>query len=471
MLTDSLADAFALFPGDIVSIVGAGGKTSLLIGLARELTTRGWKVLVTTTTRLAADQLDFFPARIEGDEHLDALAAALDAHGCAIVYSQIRDGKALGIPPDRVQTLQASLAPDIVLVEADGARGQPLKFFRWNEPVLASGTTRIILCMDYAGVGQSYETGMYNAEEWLRLTPSTMVALDDPVPEADFIRLLHFSIMHLVKQHGNRLQPAPISLFINHVPQDLQQTRDLSDYDIFADREEHDTLKNNRVDRLVGGHIQYRTATWQVSWVQRQVAVIVLAAGMSRRMGVTKVLLPWENNKTILDRILTVAVEGMSPGSFGYVVTGHDASAVIDIAASYRFRTVHNPDYAAGDMLSSLKAGLRALPRGVCAALIMLGDQPLIDEQIVRDIVDAYQAGKGWIIAPSYQMRRGHPILIDRAYWDEILALPPDGAPRDVINRHADAIHYIIVEDDSILFDVDTPEQYREARRRAGLDP
>ncbi|MGQ9907445.1 MAG: selenium cofactor biosynthesis protein YqeC [Candidatus Flexifilum sp.] len=471
MLTDSLADAFELVPGDIVSIVGAGGKTSLLVGLARELTARGWKVLVTTTTRLAADQLDLFPARVEGADDRDALAAALDAHGCVIVYSEIRGGKALGIPPDRVPALQASLDLDIVLVEADGARGLPLKFFRRDEPVLASGTTRIILCMDHAGVGESYATGMYNAEAWLSLSPLNTLTLDDPVSEAEFIRLLYFSAVRLVEQHRDAPHPAPISLFVNHAPQDFLQPPDPSDRAARIDWGVHDPFKVNRVDRIVGGHVQYRTETWRIGWVWRQVMPVVLAAGLSRRMGTTKVLLPWEDGKTILDRVLTVAVRSLFPGGCGYVVTGHNASPVIDIAASYAFRTVHNPDYEAGDMLSSLKTGLRALPRGVCAALIMLGDQPLIDEQTVRDIVDAYQTGKGWIIAPSYQMRRGHPILIDRTYWDEILALPPDGAPRDVINRHADAIHYVLVADDSILFDVDTPEQYREARRRAGLDP
>ncbi len=67
-------------------------------------------------------------------------------------------------------------------------------------------------------------------------------------------------------------------------------------------------------------------------------------------------------------------------------------------------------------------------------------------------------------------MRRGHPILIDRRYWNEILDLPADGAPRDVIERHKDRIAYVNVDTDSVLRDVDTPDDYQAARRLAGLD-
>ena len=81
----------------------------------------------------------------------------------------------------------------------------------------------------------------------------------------------------------------------------------------------------------------------------------------------------------------------------------------------------------------------------------------------------AYAEGKGEIVAPSYQMRRGHPILIDRRYWAEILALPDGGAPRDVINRYPDRAAFVNVDSDSVLRDVDTPEDYRDERGRAGL--
>lgn len=458
MLTDSLADAFELLPGDVVSIVGAGGKTSLLIGLAHELAARGWRVLATTTTRLAADQLGFFPAAVEFDAGMTAIANALDRHTCAIVYRDLVGGKARGIAPDQVEALRVALHPDIILVEADGARGLPLKFSRSHEPVIATGTTRIILSMDYSGVGHPYATHVYNADEMLA-TFSAMDYLGDIVDQVGFASLVYIECFHA--EQAYQADPPPlISVFVNR----YDTSRSWST--LFLNL---NPLTQPQVDRCVWGRVQYRTGEWHVDHVQRRVVPIVLAAGLSSRMGTMKVLLPWREGETILDSVLK-EVRRVEHSEV-LVITGHEADAVDAIAKQHHVRTIHNPDYAVGDMLSSLKVGLYAMPAGVRAALIVLGDQPLLKWQTVHAVIAAYQEGKGRIIAPSYRMRRGHPILIDRIYWDEILALPPHGAPRDVINRHADAIHYVVVEDDSILIDVDTPEQYRAARRRAGLDP
>jgi molybdenum cofactor cytidylyltransferase len=120
-------------------------------------------------------------------------------------------------------------------------------------------------------------------------------------------------------------------------------------------------------------------------------------------------------------------------------------------------------------MLSSLKAGLAAMPTHVAGALIVLGDQPRIQARVVSQVLTAYAEGVGDIVAPSYNMQRGHPILIDRRYWPEIMALPEDGSLREILNRYQDRIGYVNVDTDSILGDVDTPDEYREERRRAGL--
>jgi molybdenum cofactor cytidylyltransferase len=197
------------------------------------------------------------------------------------------------------------------------------------------------------------------------------------------------------------------------------------------------------------------------------VGAVVLAAGLARRMGQPKVLLPWTDSKTILDHIL--AQLGAAGVESVVVVTGHQADAVQVIAAQHRAATAHNPDYAAGEMLSSLKVGLRAQPESITGALVVLGDQPSIQAAVVKQVIDCFSQGKGDIVAPSYNMRRGHPILIGRAYWDEVLALPANAAARDVINRHANRIAYVNVDTDSVLHDIDTPQDYEDERRRAGL--
>jgi molybdenum cofactor cytidylyltransferase len=188
---------------------------------------------------------------------------------------------------------------------------------------------------------------------------------------------------------------------------------------------------------------------------------------MSRRMGQSKMLLPWTKRKTIIEHIIEQLI--LSRVDHITVVTGYRSDEVGALAEKLGVEVVHNPLYETGEMLSSLKVGLRALSPQAAAALVVLGDQPRLQPRVIGQVLMAYAEGKGEIVAPSYQMRRGHPILIARRYWPELLALPDGGAPRDVINAHPQCIAHVEVDTDSILGDVDTPQDYNQERWRAGL--
>ncbi len=77
---------------------------------------------------------------------------------------------------------------------------------------------------------------------------------------------------------------------------------------------------------------------------------------------------------------------------------------------------VENEDYAVGEMISSLQAGLGALPETTAGALVVLGVQPTLDGRVIRDVLAAYAEGRGAIVAPVYRGERGHPVLFDRAF-------------------------------------------------------
>ena len=162
-------------------------------------------------------------------------------------------------------------------------------------------------------------------------------------------------------------------------------------------------------------------------------------------MGQPKVLLPWSRNKTIIEHIIEQLV--LARVGEITVVTGNQAEAVKLLATKAGAKVAHNRHFATGEMLSSLKAGLKAMPAHVSAALVVLGDQPRIQPKVITQVLAAYAEGAGDIVAPSYQMRRGHPILIDRRYWSEILDLPDGGAPRDVIERHQEHVAHVTVAD------------------------
>ncbi len=221
-------------------------------------------------------------------------------------------------------------------------------------------------------------------------------------------------------------------------------------------------LKQSRISGVALGSV--RSAD-PISEVQRPIGAIVLAGGMSRRMGEPKVLLPWTHGKTIIEHIIDQLI--LARIDHITVVTGNRADQVAALALARGAEVVFNPRYEVGEMLSSLKVGLLHQASEIAAALVVLGDQPRIQPKIVGQVMMAYAEGKGDLVVPSYQMRRGHPILIDRRYWNELIALPDEGNPRDVINTHA--VTYVNVDNDSILRDVDTPQDYRQERQRAGL--
>lgn len=190
------------------------------------------------------------------------------------------------------------------------------------------------------------------------------------------------------------------------------------------------------------------------------ISAIILAAGQSRRMGQPKMLLPW-GELTVIEQVITTFLNAGIEHIV--VVTGGAREQVDKAIEAYPIHNVHNRDYAKGEMLSSLQLGLKELPDVMQAALIGLGDQPQVQESTVKLVCAAYRKRRPGLVVPSFQMRRGHPWLVAKQLWQEILALSPRESPRDFLNRHAAEIHYVDVETPSILTDLDTPEDYQKA--------
>jgi molybdenum cofactor cytidylyltransferase len=192
------------------------------------------------------------------------------------------------------------------------------------------------------------------------------------------------------------------------------------------------------------------------------IGAVILAAGRSRRMGRNKMLLPYSVS-TVLETIVTEAAACPAVADV-VVVTGHESDRIVALLASYPVRCVFNPAFDRAEMLVSLQTGLRALSVDTQAALVVPGDHPRLRRDVIQRVIDAYRPGD--LVIPSYQMKRGHPILIDRVWWDELLALPEPATLRDFIRAHEDYIRYILVDTDSVLKDMDTPEEYDDLLKR-----
>jgi molybdenum cofactor cytidylyltransferase len=176
-----------------------------------------------------------------------------------------------------------------------------------------------------------------------------------------------------------------------------------------------------------------------------------------------KPLLPWQGHTVIEEIVTTLEAAGVAPI---VVVTGFGREALEETLAGHDVRCVVNPAYGNGQMLGSVQAGLQALPATSRGALLALADQPQMEIETVRLVLQVFRASDCQaLVVPSYRMRRGHPVALPRRLWPEVLALPEGDSLRTVIRRHAGTIQYVTVDTPSVLADLDTPAQYKAARQ------
>ncbi len=184
---------------------------------------------------------------------------------------------------------------------------------------------------------------------------------------------------------------------------------------------------------------------------------IILAAGLSKRMGVVKSLLPW-GESFLLDRVIVNAYQSELAGLI--VVLGHEAETISKKVDFKDSKVIINPDYSTGQS-SSLRVGLDGVPADVDGALFLLGDQPFVGSKIINSLIRAFQKQSSSLIIPTCQGKRGNPVLAHRRVFKMIQGITGDTGPRVLFNSLKEQIQEVEVFDPAIHLDVDTIEDYR----------
>lgn len=192
---------------------------------------------------------------------------------------------------------------------------------------------------------------------------------------------------------------------------------------------------------------------------------IILAAGESKRMGKPKLLLPF-GEKTIIETVVNNAIQ--SKADEVLVVLGSNAEKMAEKIRDFPVKISVNPNFCQG-MLSSIQWGFKSLPEDTRAALVMLGDQPLIPSSVIDRVIDAYNQTEKSIVLPVYNKRRGHPILVDMKHGGEVKGLNPETGLRALVHNHTEDILEVEVDTPGILRDIDTVEDYSKEIKRKGL--
>ena len=142
------------------------------------------------------------------------------------------------------------------------------------------------------------------------------------------------------------------------------------------------------------------------------------------------------------------------------VVTGAARAEVESALAGVPVRFAFNPDFETSEMARSLQVGLRALPPNCSAAVVALADQPALEPEVLRALLQRWRETLAPVVLPVRRGQRGNPVVFDNAFWPDLLALPASANPRDAL-RVAKPIETVETDRASIHHDIDTPEEYR----------
>ena len=407
----------------VVSVTGAGGKTSLIWRLAEELREIGKRVIVTTTTHMAwEDGRDWVEAQTENGrlagETLEQIGGLLARNRC--VFTGRRAGeKIAGVLPedgDCQWVEQLSALADVVLVEADGSRRHPVKIPAPWEPVIPPCTTLVAAVAGLSCLGQSPQACCHRAELW-RQAPESIKATDLAALAAD--------------GGGMRKGVLPgmdYVVIFNQADGEAQVQAGLTAAAMLA---------QNGTEAAV-------VRLWD------RVGAILLAAGRSSRFGENKLLYPVEQTP-MAERAMELLTR--LPVWKRVAVTGYEEVAAM--AAQRGILPVINSHPEEG-ISRSLQMGMRALPKAD-GWLFLVADQPWLRAESVSRLIWRWQQSPRNLAALCSGGQIGNPVIFSSAYASRLLSLSGDKGGKKILRNHLEDT--VLVETEACqLRDLDVRE-------------
>jgi molybdenum cofactor cytidylyltransferase len=430
-----LARALRFSGASTIAAVGAGGKTTALFQLARQLP---GPVLVTTTTHLGLDQVrlaDTHRVAVDIDDLADLEA---NQSGVSLISGVQEGGRVTGIPLPVATWLhafcQAHALP--LLIECDGARLHPLKAPAAHEPVIPDFVDLVLVV-----------TGMS--------------ALGKPLDETTIHRSEIFSLLSGCKVGEIITQQAIASVLaharggLKEIPARARRVALLNQADTLeqvAQAQEIARELHQAYDAIIIASLKQPV----IHGVHEPVGAVVLAAGASSRLGQPKQLLDYHGKPFVRQITETALAAGLSPV---VVVTGAHAEAVSDAVAGLPVSLCHNPAWSQGQS-TSIRAGLQALPPSIGAAFFLLSDQPQVSVPVLQALRKRHRLDLSPVIAPCIRGRRANPVLFDRSTFPDLMKLKGDIGGRAIFETYPPVC--LPWQDETLLMDVDTPQDYQE---------
>jgi len=463
-----LSTALRLKTSPRVAFVGAGGKTSGMFILARELLespSAPNSVMVSTTTHLGLFQAANADCHIVIKDGHD-LASLRDnfPNGLVMVTGEPAKSEKFritGIPPEEMLAL-ADIHHFPLLIEADGARMLPLKAPADYEPVIPSFVDTVVVLAGLSGIGKPLSNEWVHRPE--KFAELSGLALGEKItPRALQDVLLHpLGGMKNIPSHSHRV------VFLNQAEGDeLQSTAYkmtpalLEKYhavvigSIFQPTEVGINNKGEGDLCSTSIHESYLDKKKDIFSVHESIAGVVLAGGEAHRFGQPKQLLVWQGQPLVRRAAVTALEAGLSPV---IVVTGAVDEPIREALHGLNVQIVHNPNWKEGQS-TSVKAGISVLPDHIGGVVFLLADQPRVTSNLIGALIEKHAWSLSPLVAPQVGGQRSTPVLFDREVFPELKKLSGDQGGRALFPRYE--VAWIPWQDVGLTLDIDTPEDFR----------
>lgn len=437
-MNPTLAQALRAISSSCIAFVGAGGKTTAMFQLAKQLSA---PVIVTATSHLGTWQTE------RADQHIivEDLASLLeklnrDLKGTILVTGAIDGDRTQPVNDESLQWLyQFSRSHSIpLLIEADGSRQKPIKAWAEHEPPISFFVDHIVqvVGLDSLGKTLSDET-VHRPDLFSKLSG---VNIGETITPNSLIRVLTH------KDGGQK-----------NIPLDARKTLLINQ----TDTPELQATAQGMAPALLSSFHAIVVASLEqekIFAVYEPTAGIILAAGESSRYGQAKQLLDWHGQPFVRVVAKTAMEAGLSPV---VVITGSNAEQVEAAVEGLDVKIIRNSKWQSGQG-SSIRQGVEsvnAVSPVPGSAVFLLADQPQVTASIIRALTERHAQGLFPILAPMVIDQRANPVLFDRVTFQDLMSLEGDVGGRAIFHKHR--VEYLPWHDDRLLLDVDTPEQYQ----------
>ncbi|MBK8784029.1 MAG: putative selenium-dependent hydroxylase accessory protein YqeC [Anaerolineales bacterium] len=417
-----------------ISLVGAGGKTTALFQLARQLSAKS-SVTVTATSHLGAWQITLADQHIIA-KNVDDLKS-IPEQGVTLITGEIENNRTKPVDSAVLHWLHEKHNERAIplLIEADGSRQKSIKAPAEHEPPIPKFSDVVIAVAGLSTIGKPLtEEHVHRPEIFSHL--SGLPIGETITPQAIISVLTH-------PQGG-----------LKNIPPSARHIVLLNQ----ADTPELQSIGGGMARELLGPFDSIVVGSLQQNSLRtiEHTAGIILAAGQATRYGSAKQLLDWKGKPFVRHIAETALHSGLWPVA---VITGFRSADVESCLKDLPVEIVHNPEYQEGQS-TSIKAGVASLPQKVGGAVFLLADQPQIPGEVIRALTEAHTKELQPIVAPLVlEERRANPVLFDRAAFPDLLQLTGDVGGRALFSKYK--VEYIPWHDDILLFDVDKPEDYQ----------